>query len=408
MKLDASHSQSFCAFGSERLRTLCRGLGLNDQREREAQKLLSRFLMRWGDTSIGRAPRWRSDITDDHSPFEFSIAMDGREPELRILVEAQAQRPGLMANWEAGCALSNALAEEFGMSLDRLKAIEHLFVPTDPKAKFGIWHAVSLRADTAPEFKIYLNPQAQGRGSSGNIVARALALLGFPNAIVPRSERSLDEVKYISLDMTNRPDARIKLYAAHHDATVSDIEAALRPASYYVSGEATDFCLHMAGQEGPYTNLPVQTCLAYAANHEAALMGTVHFPVRSYAPNDEIVRDRILEYLGEPTAQIYRTAMDSFANRPLNEGVGMQTYASLRQQEGGSRMTVYLSPELYSIDPSSEMPMSLAPTSLAPISKTSLLQGSELCPVSVVPASGIMSSDGLQKFRGVTSKNSTG
>jgi hypothetical protein len=408
VKLDASHAQSFSAFGSERLRTLCRGLGLNDQREQEAQKLLSRFLMRWGDAAIGRAPRWRSDITDDHSPFEFSLAMDGREPELRILVEAQAHRPGLLANWEAGRALSNALAEEFGMSLDRLRAIEHLFAPTDPRAKFSIWHAVSLRADSAPEFKIYLNPQAQGRGSSGNIVARALSLLGFPNAVVPRSERSLDEIKYISLDMSNRPDARIKLYAAHHDATVSDIEAALRPASYYVRGEATDFCLHMAGQEGPYTELPVQTCLAYAVNHEAPLMGTIHFPVRSYAPNDEIVRDRILEYLGEPTAQLYRKALDSFSNRPLNEGVGMQTYASLRQQEGGSRMTVYLSPELYSIDDASEMPMSLSPMSMSPISKTTLLQGGEPCPVSGSPASGIMSSDGLQKFRGVTSKNGTG
>ncbi len=408
MKLDASHSQSFYAFGSERLRTLCRGLGLNDQREQEALKLLSRFLMRWGGATIGRAPRWRSDITDDHSPFEFSLAMDGREPELRILVEAQAQRPGLLANWEAGRALSNALAEEFGMSLDRLKAIEHLFAPTDPNAKFSIWHAVSLRADSAPEFKIYLNPQAQGRGSSGNIVARALTLLGFPNAVVPRSERSLDEIKYISLDMSNRTDARIKLYAAHHDATGSDIEAALRPASYYVNGEAADFCLHMAGQEGPYTNLPVQTCLAYAANREAPLMGTVHFPVRSYAPNDEVVRDRILEYLGEPTAQLYRNALDSFSNRPLDEGVGMQTYASLRQQEGGSRMTVYLSPELYSIDDAGEMPISLSPTSMAPISTTTLLQGGEPCPVSVGPASGIMSSDGLQKFRGVFSKSGTG
>ena len=294
------------------------------------------------------------------------------------------------------------------MSLDRLKAIEHLFAPTDPRAKFSIWHAVSLRADTAPEFKIYLNPQAQGRGSSGNIVARTLSLLGFPNAVVPRSERSLDEIKYISLDMSNRPDARIKLYAAHHDATVSDIEAALRPASYYVRGEATDFCLHMAGQEGPYTELPVQTCLAYAANREEPLMGTVHFPVRSYAPNDEIVRDRILEYLGEPTAQLYRKALESFSNRPLNEGVGMQTYASLRQQEGGSRMTVYLSPELYSIDDASEMPMSLSSMSMTPISRTTLLQGGDLCPVSGGPASGIMSSDSLQKFRGVTSKNGTG
>lgn len=401
MKPDASCSQSFSGHGAERLRALCDGLGLSAQREREAQKVLSCFLTRWGDTTIGRKPRWKSDITDDHSPFEFSLAMDGVEPELRILVEAQAERPGLLASWEAGRALSRELAEEFGMPLDRLSRIEHLFAPTDLNAKFAIWHAVALRADGPPEFKIYLNPQAQGRGCSGNIVARAMALLGFPDAAVPRSGRSLDEIKYISLDMSNRPSARIKLYAAHHGATGDDIEAALSPASYYVSGEAADFCRHMSGHDGPYSSLPVQTCLAYASNHEAPLMGTVHFPVRSYAPNDEIVRDRILEYLGEPTAHIYSKAIASFANRPLDAGVGMQTYASLRQQKGGSRMTVYLSPELYNVDDTGEMPMSFAPMSTAPISKTVLLHGADAPPGSSGPASGVMTTEGLQKFRGL-------
>lgn len=349
MKPATFHAQSISGYGAERLRTLCRGLGLNAQREQEALRLLNRLLTRWGDAAIGRAPRWRSDITDDHSPFEFSVAMDGSGPELRILVEAQAQRPGLVANWEAGRALSHALADEFGMSLDRLDAIEHLFVPTDPGAKFSIWHAVSLRADSAPEFKIYLNPQVHGPESSGDIVARALNLLGFTDAVVSRSERSHDEVQYISLDMSNRADARIKLYAVHHDATLGDIEAALRPASCYVSGEAAKFCRCMAGQDGPYTKLPVQTCLAYTANQEAPLMGTVHFPVRSYASNDAIARDRILEYLDTSTAQLYYNALESFADRPLTEGAGMQTYASLRQQNGGTRVTVYLSPELYSV-----------------------------------------------------------
>ncbi len=333
MKLDASHSQSFAGHGAERLRNLCRGLGLNAEREQEAQKVMSRFLTRWGDTAIGRAPRWKSDITDDHSPFEFSLAMDGLEPELRILVEAQAERPGLLASWEAGRALSRALAEEFGMPLDRLHSIEHLFAPTDPSAKFAIWHAVALRADSplSSRSTSIRRPRAaaarEHRGA-GHGPPR------LPRRRVPRSGRSLDEIKYISLDMSSRPNARIKLYAAHHQATGADIEAALSPASYYVSGEAADFCMNMAGQEGPYTNLPVQTCLAYAANHESPLMGTVHFPVRSYAPNDEVVRDRILQYLGEPTAQIYNRAIESFANRPLSEGVGMQTYASLRQQRG--------------------------------------------------------------------------
>ena len=403
MNRNSSHSQSFSEYGIERLRSLCRGLGFNAHREAEAQRLLARFLTRWGDTTIGREPRWPSDITDDHSPFEFSLAMDGREPELRILVEAQGQRPGLMANWEAGRALSKALAEEFGMPLDRLTAIEYLFAPTDPTAKFSVWHAVSLRADVAPEFKIYLNPQAQGRENSAGVIESALHRLGFPDAMVPYSGRVLDEIKYVSLDLSRRADARIKLYAAHHDAVGEDIEAALRPARYHVEGEATDFCIHMAGGVGPYTSLPVQTCLAYATNHDAPMMGTVHFPVRAYAENDEIVRDRILQYLGEPTERIYNSVMDNFANRPLNEGVGMQTYASLRQQKGGSRVTVYLSPEMYSVDRANALPMSIAPMSLVVTNHDPDAPPVSVAPVSVGPVSGVMPTYALRKFRGLKS-----
>ena len=404
MKLNSSHTQSFSEYGIERLRALCRGLSFNARREEEAMRLLQRFLTRWGDTQIGRTPRWPSDITDDHSPFEFSLAMDGREPELRILVEAQGHRPGLMANWEAGRALSKALAEEFGMPLDRLDAIEYLFSPTDPSAKFAVWHAVSLRADTAPEFKIYLNPQAQGRENSGSVIESALSRLGFSDAVVPNSGRALDEIKYVSLDLSRRADARIKLYAAHHNASGEDIEAALAPARYHVPGEATDFCTHMAGGLGPYSGLPVQTCLAYATNQEAPLMGTVHFPVRAYAENDEIVRDRILQYLGEPTERIYSNVMENFANRPLDQGVGMQTYASLRQQKGGSRVTVYLSPEMYSVERANSLPMSIAPMSrIVANAQDSDAAPISVGPISVSPVSGVMPTYALRKFRGLKS-----
>ncbi|HYO74676.1 MAG TPA: tryptophan dimethylallyltransferase family protein, partial [Archangium sp.] len=40
------------------------------------------------DLPAGNAPRWPSDITDDGTPFEFSLAIDGEEPELRFLIEA--------------------------------------------------------------------------------------------------------------------------------------------------------------------------------------------------------------------------------------------------------------------------------------------------------------------------------
>jgi hypothetical protein len=163
------------------------------------------------------------------------------------------------------------------------------------------------------------------------------------------AERRGDEIKYISLDLTERAGARVKVYTAHHDATAREVEAALARAKDYQPGQVAEFCRAMGGSDGPYSERPVQTCLAFADGNPTPTAGTVYFPVRAYAENDLEARDRIVAYLDEESACIYARALDGFADRPLEAGVGMQTYASLRQYAGPRRVTVYLSPEVYAV-----------------------------------------------------------
>jgi hypothetical protein len=98
--------------GAARLAALCRGCGLEDA-QGEVLELFTLMIAPWGGRPIGpgAGPWGVSDVADDHTPYEFSVAYGAKSPELRILVEAQAdeQTPSPAANWRAGLALSRRL-----------------------------------------------------------------------------------------------------------------------------------------------------------------------------------------------------------------------------------------------------------------------------------------------------------
>lgn len=346
--------------GRDRLSRLCANLGFDVRDEQRMVEILARMGTTWGGATAARTPRWPSDICDDGSPFELSVAIDGGVPELRILAEVQAPSPNVFSNWRAAVAFTEELESTAGISLARFRAVEELFAPTLATRRFSLWHAVCFRPGEPPDFKLYLNPAASGPGLARGIVEQALSRLGFPEAAaqLPKSTTS-DRIIYFSLDLAARGGvsghsapgkARVKVYTAHHDTTPAHVEAALRVAAGAVPGQVSAFCEAMGGSPGPFHRRPVQTCLSFTTGSAAPTSGTVYFPVRAYADTDLEVRNRVLAYLPPEPAAIYRRALEAHAERRLDEGVGMQTYLSLRQGPGPQRITVYLSPELYSID----------------------------------------------------------
>lgn len=335
--------------GIIRLRALCEGLGLDVALTQRAVKLFSALAGSWGARSAQRPPPWASDITDDHSPFEFSLALNGDSAELRFLIEVQGEEPSLDANWAAGRAMNRRLAREHDIELSRLAAIEELFAPTAACPRFSMWHAVSLRPAAPPAFKVYLNPLARGRAAARATLEEALQRLGFASAITqlpPAGERV--EPRYFSLDLAARRDARVKVYTAHFDATSAEVDAALARARWWRPGAAAAFCEALAGSRRFASN-PVLTCLAFVEGHVTPTEGTVHFPVRGYAANDDIVRRRVVRAIHPAGAARYQRALAAFARRPLDQGLGMQTYASLRLDAGREHVTVYLAPEVYQV-----------------------------------------------------------
>lgn len=334
--------------GVAKLHALCEALGYEAGQTQEMAAIFRLLASSWGDRPVDAPPLWASDITDDHTPYEFSVAVDGGLPEIRFLLEVQGQPPSIAANWDAARAMNARLGAELDVELGRLAAIEDLFAPTPACRRFSLWHAVCFPRGGAPKFKAYLNPQVRGWAEAYDLTRAALARLGLGGAELPPATAQ-DEICYFSLDLSRERGARVKVYTAHYNGTGAQIDAAVAGAKGYVPEQAAEFCQTMADAPGPYQSRPVLTCLSFIEGDNRPATATIHFPLRSYAPNDAAARARVLSYIHAEGASVYDRALEAFAHRRLDDGVGMQTYVSLRQERGHRRLTVYLAPEVYDV-----------------------------------------------------------
>lgn len=386
-------------YGASRLRRLCQGAGFGEETE-QVIATFRRLLYPWGYVPIDRAPgeasgeasgdaaRWISEIGDDHSPIEFSVAIVDGAPEVRVLLEVQGEAPTVESQCAAGVAFTERLEREFGACLTRFREVTELFLPEDlgPQSRFAVWHAACFSPERAPRFKVYLNPQVCGREHTQALVEEALIRLGFPHAwpvlgtTALRRGPLLDEIKYFSLDLADEPWARVKIYVHHHQATPEDLEVACSIARNYVPGEASAFARAVTGGAPCFLLRPPFTCPSFVSDapacgsdEPAGQRGTVapgssgserpaettlYIPVCAYAQDDAAVRERISDALLsrglDPT--LYQTILDTFANRPLADGIGMQSWVAMRRQRGLLRLTVYLSTESRKVYPPGSVP----------------------------------------------------
>lgn len=371
--------------GIERLGRLTPILGFSPDEARNITGIFRAVSAGWGALPCGGRPRFPSDICDDCSPFEFSVAFEDAAPELRILAEVQAPRPTMSENWRAALAFTEKLATVFGLSLDRLHAISDLFAPTFVTPRFCLWHAFCFRPGAPVDVKVYLNPSARGPALARRVAIEALSRLGFAGAgrFLPPESASVKTL-YFGLDLPPfTPGARrapssspppcvlpaaprVKVYTAYHEADPHEIEAGLRVARGHVPGQVASFCEAMRGP-APHReraeSRPVQTCLSFTDPSAPPTSGTVYFPIRAHANTDLEVRARVLSLMEAETqdnrspttsgdrspASLYMRVLEAFAERPLSGGVGMCSYVSLRQAPGPRRLTVYLAPEIYAV-----------------------------------------------------------
>lgn len=330
------------------LAQLCPVLGLDD-REAEIGALMRLVLGPNADRDIGRE-RFASDVCDDHSPYEFSISVDARGTELRVLMETVGEHPTLSSTQAACVAMTDTLASRLQLSLARLREVEALFVDEAPQGLFSRWHALEFRRGRAPSVKLYLNPQIRGPGDAASVTEQALTRLGFGQAWVDVRRRACrgaaDELKYFSLDLDHGPTARVKVYVRHHQLRCDELEAYFTDARDYTAGAASEFCRAMLGGDEPFADKPVFTCLSWP-DPTLPPKPTLYAPIAGYVSDDAEARSRIVDFMASRglSTSVYEAALDALL--PRQPGKPIQSYVSVRWDGGAPRMTVYMSPNAY-------------------------------------------------------------
>jgi DMATS type aromatic prenyltransferase len=319
-------------------------------------ELQAALLLPWSTRRIPAQAPYPSLLGDDHSPYEYSVAYGAKGTELRLLFEAQAERPSLARNHLDALRVNERLRTQFGVSLARFERIADLFALPGgaPEQGFSLWHAACLSPTGKPDFKIYLNPQLHGPEAAGELVDEVFARFGLADARSSLTQLRFrgsqhDELKYISLDLSDEPRARLKVYVCHHQVTPAELERSFGVARTHRPGDVSRYCAIMAPHVPSFDKKPISSCLAFVAGSSAPHTVTAHLPIAHYAESDAIARRRIDTFMAENQMDqlVHARVLRVMARRPLQETSGVQSYASYRRDGGKLRLTVYLSPELF-------------------------------------------------------------
>ena len=347
---------SLAEYGSERLDALCAALGVSGDERRGAQAVFQIASEAWAQAPIAEAPAWENDLTDDGTPFEFSVGFEGEKPELRLLFEPQSDVGPLSqhSSWHAGRALLGRLQARGLCDCSQLDHVLPLFEPSpDYLPRFALWLAAVLGEHGASLFKAYLNPEIVGVTHARGLVQRALERIGMPAAWSFVEQRLADDTRlpYISLDLKPQQTGRIKLYATAANADA--VERLGAGTSVLQVGVACCWLQTLTHSKGPYSGRPILICFAFrpgASSPEA----TVHVPIRNYAPHDEEALERTLSLLTPAQGDQLEAATKALAKSPLRRSHGVLSYVSLRQAQSRVRVTTYLAPGAHTLGEGSD------------------------------------------------------
>lgn len=353
-----------------RLAALCAALGFHEESITIAVRVFRDVVIpatRLAHFGVGRR-NWASEVSDDHTPIEFSVTLSPASAEVRVLFEPQGEAGTIASHRDAALRAHDDWVERYGIDVGRFRRIQHLFAPSDMQGHFALWSAIVFADGQAPAFKTYFNPQARGIAASPSLVEEGLRRLGLAHAwprlasICARRAPHLDELKYFALDLTAGEESRVKIYMRHHDAMPDQLEAVVMEAVDARPSEAAEFAIAMGGGWRCFSERAPFTCAAFTGGCGVRPSSvTLYIPVCAYARDDREVEQRVSAYMVDRGMddRPYRRVLAAFAKRPLADGVGMQSWIAFRSARGIPRLTVYLGSELCRVFPPGTVP---APT----------------------------------------------
>ncbi|KXG47397.1 Aromatic prenyltransferase, DMATS type [Penicillium griseofulvum] len=357
---------NYLSEASRQVEALSKAIG---QEEAIREKLLYALKFSGGEWCQNAIPQkldtsaWVSDVSNDHSPYEYSLALSQQTgaSELRFLIEAQPKENSLIALQETTSRLTDDIATEYGstkVSLDRLNLVQDLFLPAKPEGKLASWHSF-VTSSTLEKWKIYLSPLASGRQNAFNVTREALERLGLATSwkLLENMMTGDDYPIYFSLGLSPNPEeAEAKVYVAHPGASATQIaekHVKMDPNSNVHDIEQF-YSIMSGGSLGPYHGEPGVSCFHFKNKDPSRPVArTILYPTGCHVANDAVAQERIEIYMDAISApqlyrERYRNAVSAVQRRPLEAGRGIHSWVGMKEKLDGKRSnTFYLSAELY-------------------------------------------------------------
>ncbi|MHA6800306.1 tryptophan dimethylallyltransferase family protein [Bounagaea algeriensis] len=340
-------------FTCAQLRGLCRSYDIPPH---EPERLVTRLLGPVADRPVQQPPAWPSDVADDATPLEFSVAFDGGgRRKLRVLGETIAEAPSVTANTRAAEQFIDTIHERDGVALDKLHAVQDLFRTDQPQGAFSWWYSMIFSPGGPPKFKVYFNPAVHGAEKAPALVEEALARLGLPQAHTTVHKHALrrfgsDVIAFFAVDLDSDPQARVKLYVSHLSGTAEDAARAAEAVPGIEHERVHEFCAALGEDTAVFDGRPLVSSYSFVDGDTSAPSNySLYVPVRDYVPDDAVARRRVIRALaphGVDTAEI-DDVISAVATRPLTDNRGLLAHVSLRMSPGDTGTTLYVSSEAY-------------------------------------------------------------
>jgi DMATS type aromatic prenyltransferase len=330
---------------------LCHAVGLTGSGHSPAE-LLGDLLGAAGESRLSESSSWPSNVSDDTTPVEFSVAFDANgECSVRVLGETVGTYP----EWQ----FLDSVADRLGLATDRFEAVRDLFLPGEQQGEFGLWYSLIFPPGGPPRLKVYLNPQVSGPEKAAGLVAEGMRRLGIEHAYETvqasaLTRGTLDRFSFFALDLDDTPQSRVKLYITHEAAGIEDAERAASLVAGIDPMRIREFCAVLGGGNGRFQEKPLISSYSFTGGDgiRPSSYG-LYLPIRSYVPDDEVARARVLAVMAQYDIDsgVLDESIAAVSARPLRAGVGLIPHVSLRLGASGSGITVYLSSEAYSVMP---------------------------------------------------------
>lgn len=377
--------------------------GYKPQRQNEAMAFYySVIIQRLGPkpTPNGHTKRWRSFMTDDFSPIEFSWYWGNVEklvePKVRFSIEAIGDQAGTLDDpWNRIATFNLVNQLRFiipGLDLHWFDTLSRKLVSennNEVSAKYLELHGNSSfflafeLVDRIPKVKAYSLPHVRAIQTSQPLsaiildtlssIAREsvewLSILQLIEFLEMAGKNPQLEPFIVGFDCVVPSRSRIKVYVRSSETTFASVETLmsmfdesndievglreLRQLWQLTFGLESNFCSRQSLPFKAHCTAGILYYFEVRPGHPG-ITSKVYLPVKHYGRNDQDIAQGLVTFLrsrnpcSEPRLQSYLKFLhETCTYRSLGSACGLQTYISCSLKNGSLDVTSYLSPEIY-------------------------------------------------------------